>query len=132
MVLPSGFQTKHYMPLPCILLAPPPPTHIQERSDKSVVAVVLGDNWHPPQYAVKAEKILLLCFQEELVSSLDLFYIWNRLKHERVSVVKNTHRLLAKMVCDLEDTKQLDAYVQVKGRGEGKGIENANGAYIHT
>ena len=67
------------------------------------------------------------------MSCEDLHHIWDRLAHEPVSGVKNTHRLLAKMTCDLfTDTEQLAEDFQVKGRGEGKGIENASGAYIHT
>lgn len=126
LITPS--PTKHNLLLPFYCTSPPSPPPQAQSSGSSVVAVVLRDeHLRHPQCVVKLEKILLLCFQEGLISYEDVDNIWANLVGKDELVVKNTHRLLAKVACDLH-SDQLDEFFehfQVK-RGEKGRVENVS------
>ena len=110
--LPHGFQPKHIL-----YCAPSPPP--QEQRDRSVVAVVLGDNLHYPQCVVKLE-ILLLCFQETLISHTVVGNIWTRPeRRDDVIVAKSVCRMLTRMALDLSTDEREELFkvlLQVKRR----------------
>ncbi|XP_075395925.1 ubiquitin carboxyl-terminal hydrolase 9X-like isoform X2 [Tenrec ecaudatus] len=73
----------------------------------NILAIVLRDNLHQPQYVEKLEKILRFVIKEKTLTLEDLDNIWAAQTGKYEAIVKNLHDLLAKLAWDFSP-EQLD------------------------
>ncbi|XP_064639618.1 probable ubiquitin carboxyl-terminal hydrolase FAF-X isoform X3 [Lineus longissimus] len=73
----------------------------------NVLAIVLRDSLHQPQYVEKLEKIIRFMIKEKALTLNDLDRIWEAQSGKHEAIVKNVHDLLAKLAWDFSP-EQLD------------------------
>ena len=75
--------------------------------ENNVLAIVLRDNLHQPQYVEKLDKLVRFCIKEKVLSLQDLDRIWACQDGKHEIIVKNIHDLLVKLAWDFSP-EQLD------------------------
>eukprot|EP00794_Sanderia_malayensis_P010838 gene10838-11990_t len=75
--------------------------------ENNVLAVVLKDNLHQPQYVEKLDRIIRFLIKVRTLTLNDLDTIWNAQIGKHEAIVKNVHDLFAKLSWDFS-AEQLD------------------------